>query len=191
MPSLSAVTTLPAAVYSAILLFLIREFLEWRRRKRADRKKIEVYKRVLAFECERNNWFIKSAERIDWLNDTEISHYRIDNKSSGRQSFILVYKDGTDGRGGSLPKVRIDVFEKLALEASYVDDKLAAKISVALDGVLELQHLRDSIVEFSEDSMMQEGFWHYARKELECSHEKLSELYVTCTGKPLESHHLR
>lgn len=191
MPSLSAVTALPAAVYSAILLFLIKEFVEWRRRKRADRKKIDVYKRVLAFECERNNWFIKSAKRIDWLSDAEILHYRIDNKSSGRQSFTLVYKDGTDGRGGGLPKVRLDVFEKLAVEASYVDDKLAAKISVALDGVLELQHLRDSILEFSEDSMMQEGFWHYARKELERSYEKLSELYLTCTGKPLEDHHLR
>lgn len=191
MASLSFATTLPAAVYSAIMLFLIKEFVEWRRRRRADRKKISVYKRVLAFECERNHWFIKSLKQMDWGSDSEISHYRIATEPSGRQSYTLVYKDGSDGRGGRLPRVRLDVFEKLAVEASYVDDRLAAKISTAFDGVLELQHLRDSILEFSEDSIMQEGFWHYARRETERSYEKLSRLYTACTGKALENHHLR
>ncbi|WP_457579228.1 hypothetical protein [Ensifer adhaerens] len=191
MPSLSFVTTLPAAVYSAIFLFVIKEFVEWRRRRRTDLKKVSVYKRVLAFECERNHWFIKSIRGLDWLDDEEVSHYRIIPAATGRQNYRLIRKNGAEGRGGMLPKVRIEAFEKLAVEAAFVDEELASKVSAALGAVLELQHLRDSVIEFSDDPVMQGGFLRYAKSEAERSFELLSALYKACTGKVLKDHHLR
>jgi len=59
---------LPTAVYAAILLFIIKDALEAWMRRQSNIQKLRIFKKVLAYECERNHWFITAvkadAERV-------------------------------------------------------------------------------------------------------------------------------
>ncbi|TCA02427.1 hypothetical protein [Rhizobium leguminosarum] len=197
--SLPTLISLPAAVYSAIILFCVKEFLEWRRRRGADARKLSVYKRVLAHECERNYWLIKVLRDLASGGQQWETPYRITTEASGRQSWGFYDPNGTLARGGSLPKVKLDTIERLAVEVAYVDGLLAEKVREALDSVLELQHLRNSAVDYGNDQPgghisagdLQEGFFDYALSELEDHYKSLSKLYLACTGKELRQHRLR
>lgn len=197
--TLSAFVSLPAAVYTAIFLFAVREFLEWRRRKGIDARKLSVYKRVLADECERNHWFIKRLKDLALTGAEMKVPYKITNEASGQQSWGFYHKDdGSLASGGALPKVRVDTFERLAVEVAYVHQGLAEKVRTALDSVLELQHLRDGVLDYQNDqpghmsaAALQEGFFGYALDVMEEHLETLSVLYLACTGKVLREHRLR
>jgi hypothetical protein len=63
---------LPVTVVAAITLFVLKEVLEFIKRWRADRRKGQAYRKVLARECELNLW-------AQWrLKETlrEINHCR-------------------------------------------------------------------------------------------------------------------
>jgi hypothetical protein len=176
-----------------------REFLEWRRRTRIDARKLSVYKRVLADECERNHWFIKRLKDLASTGKEMSVPYKVITETSGRQSWGFYQKDdGSLLSGGTLPKVRVDTFERLAVEVTYVHQGLAQKVRAALDSVLELQHLRDGVLDYQHDqpghmsaSVLQEGFFGYALDEVEEHLRTLSVLYHACTGKDLQEHRLR
>ncbi|MBY5614143.1 hypothetical protein [Rhizobium leguminosarum] len=193
---LSHLLSLPIAVYAAILLFLIKETLEWARRNKADKRKLSVYRRMLAYECERNNWFIKSLQSDANKVRPEPKAYAIKTDSSGRQRFVFLGKDGTEGVSGTFPSVHRTTFEKLAVEVGYIDPKLADKVSRALDAVLELEHIRNSIIDnapagedYQHDAFYA-SFWGYVRKRLKGNHNSLSLLYVACTGRELKEFRL-
>ncbi|MBY3323806.1 hypothetical protein HFO02_09310 [Rhizobium laguerreae] len=187
---LALAASLPVAVYSAVAIFLIKEILEWRRRSKADRVKMRVMKSVLSHECERNNWFLKSLRSIaaDFAYDQ--SPYIVQTGSSGRQSYE--FHDGAELRsGGSIPSLHLNAFEKFAVEAAYVDGEFAELVREALDSLLEAQHLRNSLIEYSGDEMMQDGFFPYAVGELDRINAALSKLYMACSGAELKDHRLR
>ncbi|MBX5293089.1 hypothetical protein HJB96_09050 [Rhizobium sp. NLR15a] len=193
---LSNLLSLPTAVYAAILLFLIKEGLEWNRRKRADKRKLSVFRRMLAYECERNNWFIKSLQSDAKKVRPERKAYLIKTDGSGRQRFVFLGRDGTEGISGIFPLVHRTTFEKLAIEVGYVDPKLADKVSKALDAALELEHIRNSIIDYapgSEEYQYDEfyqAFWNYVRRRLKGNHDDLSLLYLACTGRGLKEFRL-
>lgn len=191
-----ALLSLPTAVYAAILLFLTKEGLEWARRRRTDKRKLSVYKRMLAHECERNNWFIKSLQSDAAKVRPEAKAYAIKTDGSGRQRFVFLAPDGTQGASGIFPMVHRSSFEKLAVDVGYVDERLARMVSEALDAVLALEHVRNSVIDYApanEDyhrDAFYDSFWKHVRKQLKERHRTLSDLYRACTGKELKEHRL-
>ncbi|WCK66819.1 hypothetical protein [Agrobacterium tumefaciens] len=189
--------TLPAAVYAAIILFLLKEGLEWRRRTKADQRKLKVYKQVLAAECERYLWIIKTIQSMKRRVDKRPGAYRIDTDASGRQFFTTLDENGDEVGGSMLPNVRVESIEELAANVAYVDEGLATSVGNALDAALELKHLRDSILDNQnpwdkiDTPDFHESFWDYVDEEAEDAKKAFGELYLACTGKELTSHRVR
>lgn len=179
------------AVYAAILLFLIKEALEAWRRRQGNIQKLRIFKKVLAYECERNHWFIMAvkddAERVR----PQVNGYTVGAEGSGRYRLVLLRSDGTLERSRILPSVHRATFEKLAVEVGYIDERMGSLVSSALDAVLEMEHIRNSIIEFAtarEDyhhDGFYKSFWEYVRDRLVINHEILSRLYKECTGREL------
>ncbi len=190
--------TLPVAVYVALGLFVLKEILEFLRNRKSKSKRLSVYKKILSYECERNNWAIKSIKHIAVSVERRVGAYRIENTSSGRQRFVTIGSEDGDDTGSSiLAEVHTSKMEELILEVGIIDEKLAGYVYEALDAVLELKHVRDSIVEYEtaenglEHDIFYEDFWEYVQNEVEDSFKQLSDLYFQCAGKLLEGHRLR
>lgn len=188
----------PITVIVAISLFLIKELVELYRRVMADKRKISAMKKLLANEIERNNWVITSLKRhlkgvqSDWLE----SDYKVINTQS-RGYRIEVSRDGGSVGGSPVFEVSTTVFDKILFELPVLDVSLFELAEKAYEGIAEVKHLSDSLVEniinqkghISPDFII--GFSEYALEELEYSHKALCELYRKCTGKDLTSHKLR
>jgi hypothetical protein len=186
----------PLAVYCAIGLFLIKECLEYRRRKTAQQKKLTVYKKLIAQECERNNWFIKSVSRIGQTVEKRPNAYRVEKQKSGILRLLYVV-DG-EGRGsGILPEVYRSKIEAMAKDVAELDPDLFEKIDNALDSISDLAHVRSSIIDYEviDEKLSHEAFyvsfWDFAEQEMRDAELVLADLYMACTGNALEDHRLR
>lgn len=195
--NLNFLNTLPAAVYTAILLFVIKELLEAKRRRRTDANKLKVYKKVLAYECERNHWFIKSVVSMSNTVEKRPNAYSVETDPSGRQVFTKYDPTGEKHGGSPLPKIHTATLEKMAVEVAYVDESLAEKVADAHAAALELEHIRASIIDNVKpwDKLENDGyfasFWRYVQEEADDAKKEFEKLYFACTGNELKSHRLR
>lgn len=189
--NLTALNTVPIAVYSAIILFLVKEALEWRRRKKADNRKIRVYKMILAHECERIHWFIKSMRNMALHVRRAEGGYIVRSDASGRIRFVHKRTMVEEGSSSMLPNVNESAFEKYAIEVAYLDEQLAQKVRAAVQAALTLKHVRASVIDYADPDYeyasdgFYSGFWSYVDRELEATFEPLADLYKVCTGNVL------
>ena len=189
---------LPITVIFAIILFIVKETVEFYRRVMANKRKVTAVKKLLSNEVEKNYWVIKSL-RMHLISIQNSWH---------ESNYILVarYPKGyrleeqrSDGGGGGAPVYEVStmLFDKIVFELPVLDAKLFNLAEQAYEGTAEIKHLTDSLVEniknkdehISPDFMV--SFCEYALEELECSLKKLCALYQECTDKELTTHKLR
>lgn len=191
--NLAALNTVPVAVYSAIILFLVKEALEWRRRKRADDRKIRVYKMVLAHECERIHWFVKSMKDKALHVRRAQGGYTVRSDESGRIRFVNMRTTVEEGSSSMLPNVHEAAFEKYAIEVAYLDEQFAQKVRAAVQAALTLKHIRASVIDYADPEYeyasdgFYSAFWSYVDRELEATFEQVADLYMACTGNVLSN----
>jgi hypothetical protein len=181
---------LPITVIVAIGLFVLKELLEWTRRSRADLRKIKAFKTLLMRECELNNWAHRRiADAISNIRSNitsqEIYQYSIKKRDSGK----IFFEERHDEHSSSwpLPPVRIELMSKLMLDVAMLDDALFVALDGAYDASVELNHLRQGLIDFIDDNdeVHLEGFVDYALSELPDVHAGLESLYKACSGKEL------
>lgn len=200
MPAL--LTLVPITVIAAVLLFVIKEFVEAIRRACADSRKVHALKTLLARECELNLWTIKALRSI--LIDIPKSDgehpeivVRIERRESGSPIARITSADGGLESTRPIPRAHRELMSKYLLDVATLDKKLFQVLEPAYDGIAELEHVRESLVrvhENEEESQMPGligSFAEYALEEICCTEEALASLYRHCTGKPLEKHRLR
>lgn len=192
---------LPATVLVAILIFLGKEFLEVRRRKAADARKVRALKKVVARECQLN------YSAIDRLRDTlttmqesgvtaDASDLSISKGQAGGYVFIIKDRDGS-GYGGVLVGVQRDSLLKHLVEIAGLDENFYSKCEVALDCLSEADHVYQSLVHGPEKHFPStpenyyQGLIDYGLRELNDSIAALQELYLVCTGSVLQQGKLR
>lgn len=190
-------TSIPAAVFTAIAIFIVKELLEFLRRRRADKRRLAVYKNILADECERNRWCTKSMRSIAKTVTKEPRMYMVRNEPSGRTLFLTPDEDGDFSSGGILPVVHREKIEKLAPDIAQLDEALSKEVREALDALAELEHVRNSVIDYEKPdsradvAAFYESFWDYVKEELDDADKQIEALYLACTGKKLENHRLR
>jgi hypothetical protein len=192
---------LPATVLVALVLFVARELLEWRRRSRANLRKTEAIKKLLARECELNLWTHRSLKDAlehaeETLNSKPPGTITIRRMPSGHDRWEYAAGDGESRGGGSLPPVRRTIMEDATLPVAELDRRLFAALEAALDATAELDHLRGSFVNYADDAepLGDEffvGFVEWALGEFDEIYDGLNTLYLACTNRKLEKFRLR
>ncbi|MFM0389636.1 hypothetical protein [Paraburkholderia dipogonis] len=192
---------LPATTLVAILIFLVKEYLEARRRTAADKRKVRALKKVLGRECQLN------YSAIDRLRDTlaaiqefgvaeDASRLSISESPAGGYVFMITDRDGS-GRGGVLVGIQRDSLLKHLVEIAALDEMFYSKCEFVLDGLSEADHVYQSLVHGPEKHFPStpehyyEGVVDYGLRELNDSIAALKELYLVCTGSVLRQGKLR
>jgi hypothetical protein len=192
---------LPVTVLAAVILFALKEVLEGIRRWRSNGRKLRAFKLLLARECELNRWAVErlrdalNAMETDAENDIA-KEYTIERRASG----MVIFKRGEvgDDDWGSwpLPEVRLALISDNLLEVATLDKSLFEILESTYDGVIDLKHVRDSLIDFleSEDEHVKahlDGFPDYGLRELADIQVELERLYQLCTGEQLASGRVR
>jgi hypothetical protein len=191
---------IPITVVAAFFLFVTKEMLEWFKRASADKRKIAAIKILLARECELNKWtLLKLRQAVTDIKDTFEEKDGIEYAIERIGSDKIIFKEmlGEERRASwPLPPTYTDAMGKQLLDTAILDKRLFANLEGAYDAVLEMRHVRDSVIEYVESrenvrEMHLEAFSEYALDELNDTEESLKTLYNACTGKPLDSIRLR
>lgn len=192
-------TFLPVTVVVAILLFALKECFELVRRYQSESRTKKALRALLAFECERNHFTIKNLrgilEVVRMWNGHDPFSIKISLKIS-RDNEVTFHQLTYDDGAGSQSVVRTthrDFMSKQLLTVATLDADLYKALQPALDAVNEMEHVRQSLIAHMEDPERTHlaGFAEYALEELDVAYNKLNTLYVTCTGKKLESYRIR
>jgi hypothetical protein len=168
--------------------------LEFIKRWRADRRKGQAYRRLLARECELNLW-------PQWrLEETlrEIQHdaergvkaeYTIRTLPNGDVEWRR--SAGAEYASGTLSDARTDLMSKIMVDVATLDQQLFRSLEDAYNSLITMRHVRASLIQFvtgktEEDRMHLEGFPEYGLSELEGVKGDLDWLYRQCTGHPID-----
>jgi hypothetical protein len=185
----------PITVVAAIVLFLIKEAVEYLRRKRSDGRKRLAIKTLLAQECERNHWTLKSLRRcLDSIEDkTETRSYELARDANQSPLFRVI--DGGGSASWPIPRVYRDAADKFIMDSALLDKSIFSKLLPTFDAVAELEHVRNSLMHQLQSQEDEVGdivsFAQYARETLDDVYSSLNELYSECTEETLKKFRLR
>ncbi len=192
---------LPITVIFAIIIFLVKELIEFIKRRGERKRKIFSMKRMFSRECERNLWTITLLREALSVID---SGYKDKKKlrvefSEYKSDYVFIYEDSDDNStrsGHPITETHRELLDGNLMEAAVLDKTLFNKLENACDALAELEHVRDSFLKIEITSKeignnLMEGFVGYGLEELEPIQESLNDLYIYCTGRELKDVRLR
>jgi hypothetical protein len=177
---------LPSTVIIAIFLFVLKEGLEWNRRRRANNRQIRAFKTLLARECELNRWSMHGlSQALDEMVGQSADELSIDYEIERNQFGKVIFRND-NGSSWPLPEEHADFMRDNMFDVAALDETLFSLLESAYDSVVELAHLRQSFIQYLEiDRQHLEGFVGYGINRLKDIQLTLEELYLACTGEEL------
>ena len=198
------VSLLPVTVVVAILLFIVKESLEFFKKRRESKRKLFAYKSLLSRELELNLWTYKRLLMIVTNIESQEekhpnAHYTLLIKESG-QEYIHGY-DGDDLiESCPIPIVHDKYYEKFIANIAELDSHLFNLARSSYEEVRNMAHVRSGLIKgllaeennepFPHD-IRKSGFLDYAKSELKDTFTAMNALYKECTGSELQQHRLR
>jgi len=181
--------SVPIAVISAISIFITKEFLEWRRKKRSDERKLKAIYLLVTLELEENF----SAIRMfgDCLSTVKM-YYQEDERADlsvvtlpSKTKSINLTVNGYLVSGSRIPEVQSEVFKKKLEDIAQLDGKNFPEALDALENLKELEHIVQSLVDYigTKNSIWLDGFTDYANQILDASCYFLRRYYELIGGK--------
>ncbi len=194
---------IPLSAIVAVVLFVTREILGSRRKKRAKTIEVIALKRILARECELN-WYLSNQITdicniygSDWENDGYETYFlELTKTPSNKIWFEILNYRGEKGKG-ILSESHITTFHNYLYEMVKTDIDLYEKLEPAYEAAIVLKSLRDSLIDkpgewtYEDDTDMMLGFSEHASGEIENINNQLKILYQFCTGKELSQGRMR
>lgn len=183
---------IPATALVAIVLFVMREVLEGRRRKNSKDRQVRAMKAILARECEHNYWPLRGLTEIFEFIKKEPNNYknvRIVERATGSAVEI---KDGTRMHGFLIAKFRRDRMSDMLLDVAELDEQLFELVEAAYDAIGAVDNARfqlvniDDLVEHTGIEALLIGLPGYGLPRISEADAALKALYKECTGKQLE-----
>ena len=194
--TLENMDTLSISAIVAIALFLIKEIIEFFRKKHARKRKTGALKVLLSEEIKINYWtWLKIEDLVTIVKEKpKTTQYQIITSASGTERFVWLRPDGGGG-GQSFPSVQDDVSTKLITEIAELDKNFYSSAISYSKGLAELKHLRNGAYDFIHETAQgehyAEGFCDYALDELPEINNNLRKLFKECTGKDKLEHRMR
>lgn len=195
---------IPLSALVAIVLFIIRELLDWYRKSQSKKNEINALKKIFARECQLA-WSVcvtikKLCEQFAPyearpMNECPLN-FSITKTTAGKTRYT-VKENGQLSSGGVLNKPSLNAFKKYLFDILKLDSSFYGKSNSAFSAVIELQHFYESLVDNDDTSQlmglnsMMYGFSGYALKEIEWVEKDIKGLYQYCTGEELTKGLLR
>lgn len=184
---------LPITVVCAIAIFLIKEVIEFFKKRAEKRRKIKAYQSLVMDEVKKNAWSVKHLKNIlNDLSDPGFNSVKIKNLSSGSSRIFV----DVDGRVTSSPiwPLHTSVFEKLYIGLAEADETTFTAVSEVYEELAEARHVKDSLVEHIVDPRHLgelQGFVEYAGEVLIRCESAMNKFSINTTGEDLKNHKLR
>ncbi|UWQ99981.1 hypothetical protein K3729_04135 [Rhodobacteraceae bacterium S2214] len=188
---------LPVTVVAAIILFGVKEGIEANRRRKANSRKRQAVRRLIADEIERNNWAIKRLR--DGIFQIERHLVEANSKISIQVSalgerYVRREEDGEMASQFPIGKVYSEVLSANLLVLGEIDEAIFDEALNVNDAIKELDHVCTSMIEIlskNNDRGFLEGFADHAKKEIADCEKTLQSFYQNVTGRALETHRIR
>ncbi|WP_157839622.1 hypothetical protein [Comamonas testosteroni] len=183
-------TIIPVTAVVTITLFGIKEFLEWRRRTAADRRKLQAIKKVLARDIELNYSSISNLNlMLNEIKNKKLSENAAEISITSRPAggFVVRYDRGSYVQHG----IRKDNFLKHLVDIASLDESFYKECESALNELSEAEHILLSLVhgpgaDFpSTPNNYYEGLADYGVQNLAKSTTAIKRFYQICTGSEL------
>ncbi|MEE4694767.1 hypothetical protein [Pseudomonas alliivorans] len=182
---------LPVTVLCAIGLFVTKEVVEHLKKRAEKKRKVEAYKTLIAEECMKNAWALKSLRsQIRAFEDPNIRSVRVESTSYG-DILVTVYDHESWG-GSPIVDVHSAIFEKTVVDLAVIDAVLFSHAKDAYESLAEVTNCLSQLREFAgkNDLLHLDGLASYAKDVVNDADSALKSLFKFCTGKAL-SHKIR
>ncbi|ASK18051.1 hypothetical protein CEK60_01490 [Halomonas sp. N3-2A] len=192
---ISGMNATSISIFVAVFLFLVKEVLEYRRKRKARLRKIGALKAIISEEIELNHWtWLKIKDLIETVkSEPSDTLYKIIKSTSGTEKFEYYNKDG--GGGQSFPKVYEHLIDKHLTEIAELNENFYIAAINYTKALAELSHLRagayDFIHETPQGRHYVEGFVSYASDQLPKIFTDMEKCYQICSGEELYKHRMR
>jgi hypothetical protein len=199
---LTSFGSLPGTIGVAIIIFLLRELFEIRRKRGERSRKLDAIKNLISDELEKNHWALISMFRVinvinDLNNNFPNSKIRLHVARNGSEHFRFKKEQGEPYESGqSIPRYSIEMYQKLITTIAELDNKIYEKIKIAYDEIVELIHYRGTLIDYLageelHDREMTSHFLMNYADEQKDYFKILNECYKYLTGTELKSWRLR
>lgn len=144
---------IPITAVIALMIFILKEIIEARRRWQADKRKRKASCTLLAEEIERNTWTLKLIKRL--IEDCVTAHNEktlnavklIKEEVTGDIRFQLEWKNGKY-ESNKLFHVHVDRLERLIHGIAELDEVLFEKAQAYGISAMRLRYIRSKMMEF-------------------------------------------
>lgn len=185
---------IPFTAYVAVSLFILKEFLEASKKKKAKIKQVSAMKVILARECEK---LMRLLERIDLIirestvgNDVSLS---VKVVQQDNENYIVEFMKSVEGSRSStaykLQAVPRHYIDKFFSEAALLDSELFNSIAITIEALDELDYMRSRLLyELSDNESLSDlnqrvrGMRSYYDKSSDSIEEMINKLYSICRG---------
>lgn len=182
---------LPASVIAAITLFVLKEWLEWKRKKKAKRSRKNAFARVIGGEIKGN---LKSIDYFFKIIDFLAEHR---GQANLKLQFIClkhgyescVISAGRDRLEMTLPEFKTGWYEKLLMEISEQEPETAEKVEKAYESLYFLSEKRNLLASLMAGElsaflqMCATSLLDFLPPERNRIESELNEAYKALTGK--------
>ena len=188
---------LPVTVIGAIILFIIKELLEAKRREKANARKRRAVRRLIADEIERNNWTIgRLRDGISTIETAmEISGFNLSIRTGTHgERYLRSELSGKLHSESLIGRVHSEALSSNLLELAIIDEHIFDEALEASDATKELDHVLKLMIEevSNKDHFMQlVGLADFAKAEIADCERTLSNFYGSITGRNLEGRRIR
>jgi hypothetical protein len=198
------ISILPTTVVFAIILFIVKEILELKKRRAESKRKLFAYKSLIAEELELNLWAKKRLLSIitdieNQEKDYPKAKYMLSVKESG-QEYIHGYDGGYLIESRPIPAIYDKYYEKFIASIAELDANLFHIAQSSYEEIRNMEHVRNGLIKglcaeendepFPHD-IRQSGFLDYAQSELNGTYDAMNVLYKECKGIELNEHRIR
>ncbi|CAK6715071.1 hypothetical protein HORM4_590013 [Vibrio harveyi] len=195
---------IPLSVIVAISLFLVKEALEYNRKRRAEYRKVKAYKQLIAEEIALNYGAFQSilgiCQKLESSKDElEGAKYEAVFKEAGNL-YVHATMNGRLMICSPVRKVHITQYDKLLASIAELDEQFYSNVHKGYLAVIETQHLYTSLIkglqasenkEVFPNDITKSGFLDYALNEASRIEPELKNLYQFCVGEELERGRIR
>jgi hypothetical protein len=130
---------LPITVLSAITLFVTKECLEGVRRRQSNGRKRLAIRSLLASECERNHWAVKSLRgMMDGIRECPDDAALIKDPHG---KFLAKIMRPSGQSTAPIPDVHKAYADKFMMEVALLDRRTFKRLMDAYFATLELEHI--------------------------------------------------
>lgn len=182
---------LPVTVLCAIGLFLTKEVVEYWKKRSEKKRKVAAYKMLIAEECMKNSWAIKSLRsHIRSLEHSDLRSVRIESTSYGL--ILECCFDGGSLVSSPIVNVYTAIFEKNVVDLAVIDGELFSHAKNAYESLAEVTSCLHQLREFASknDLLHLQGLADYSSEIVDDAEVDLKSLFKYCTNEEL-SHKLR